>query len=249
MLFIRSLIYFLGVIPLTVLYTCLGLLFIWLPFKLRFRLISGWARNNLRWLKLTCGLSFEVTGRENIPTGPAIIVSNHQSAWETLAMQQIFPPHVWVLKRELLWIPVFGWGLAALRPIAIDRKSIRQALKQVVEQGLDRLASGAWVVIFPEGTRLKPGETRRYAKSAGLLAEKSACDIVPVAHNAGCFWPKQGFLKYPGVIQLHIGPVISAQGKSAEELTEATQKWIQPRVDQLVEVNLTANRNLTDNSE
>ncbi len=234
MVFLRSLIYFLGVVPLTIFYSFVGLLVFWLPFQQRFQIVSGWARINLRWLEFICGLSFRVEGVENIPEEPAIIVSNHQSAWETLALQQIFPPHVWVLKRELLWIPVFGWGLASLKPIAIDRKSGRLALKQVVEQGIERLKNHCWVVIFPEGTRLDPGKTRRYGKSAGLLAEKSDRPIVPVAHNAGLFWPRKGLLKKAGVITIQIGPVIRPEGKNAEALTTEVQEWIQPRVDSLV---------------
>lgn len=229
----RSIIYFLGVIPLTFFYVTLSLMIFILPFNLRYKIISGWARCNLWWLKHVCGLSHRVSGLDNIPQGPAIIMCNHQSAWETLVLQKLFPPQVWVLKKELLWIPVFGWGLATLNPIAIDRKAGRQSLKQVVEQGIDRLKKGRWVTIFPEGTRIAPGEKKRYGKSGGLLAEKSGYPVVPVAHNAGLFWPKNGFLKKPGVIDLVIGPVIDPAGKTAEQITTEVQQWIEPVADRL----------------
>lgn len=235
MQFLRSLIYFIGLIPLTIFFVTLSLLIYFLPFKQRFKITSGWARSNLWWLKLTCGLSHHVQGLDNIPTGPAIIMCNHQSAWETLAMQLYFPPHVWVLKKELLWVPVFGWGLATLKPIAIKRSAGREALRQVVEQGVDRLSKDCWVVIFPEGTRIPFGETRRYAKSGGLLATKTGHVVVPVAHNAGYFWPRKSFLKKSGVIDMVIGPVISPEGKNAAEITEEVRQWIEPTVASLSE--------------
>ena len=233
MLLIRSALYFIGIIPLTIIFVIISLLIFFLPFKLRYRIISKWAACNLWWLKHVCGLSYRVHGEENIPAGPAIIMCNHQSAWETLALQLIFPAQVWVLKRELLWIPIFGWGLAALNPIAIDRKSGRKALLQVTEQGSDRLKNGIWVTIFPEGTRIAPGETRRYGKSGGLLAETTGFPIVPVAHNAGLFWPKNSFMRKPGVIDLVIGPVIEIGGKDAEQITEEVRRWIEPEVNKL----------------
>jgi 1-acyl-sn-glycerol-3-phosphate acyltransferase len=235
MQYLRSLIYAIGLIPLTIFFVILSLLIYLLPFQQRFKIVSGWARCNLYWLKLTCGLTHHVQGLDNIPQGPAIIMCNHQSAWETMALQLVFPPHVWVLKKELLWIPLFGWGLATLKPIAINRSAGREALKQVAEQGKDRLNRGCWVVIFPEGTRIPFGETRRYAKSGGMLAARTGRMMVPVAHNAGYFWPKNGFLKKPGVIDLVIGPPIDPEGKSAAEITEEARQWIEPTVASISE--------------
>ncbi len=240
MLYIRSLICLLGVVPMTIFFGLLSLLILILPFQFRYKIISHWAKGNLWWTKIVCGLSFRLHGEENIPSGPAVIMCNHQSAWETLALQLIFPAQVWVLKKELLWIPVFGWGLFVLKPIAIDRGSARKALQQVVEQGTARLKNGIWVTIFPEGTRIAPGETRRYGKSGGLLATKTACPVVPVAHNAGLFWPKNSFLRKPGVIDIVIGPVIASDNKSVAEITQEVQSWIDPMAKQLFDGSLGA---------
>lgn len=235
MLIIRSILYFLGIIPLTIFFVTLSLLIVFLPFKRRYKIVSGWAWSNVWWVKVTCGLSYRLHGKENIPEEASIIMCNHQSTWETLALQFIFPPQVWVLKKELLWIPVFGWGLATLNPIAIDRNAGRKALRQVVEQGKERLKKGAWVTIFPEGTRIPIGKTRRYGKSGGVLAEESGALIVPVAHNAGLFWPRNSFLKKPGVIDIHIGKPIKTKGKDADQIIEEVRLWIEPKVKQLSE--------------
>lgn len=186
---------------------------------------------------MTCGLSHEVSGLENIPDEAAIIMCKHQSAWETLALQLIFPPQVWILKRELLWIPIYGWGLAAMNPIAIDRSSKMRALKQIVRQGCERLQQGLWVVIFPEGTRVAPGEKGKYQPGGGMLAEKSNFPIVPIAHNSGYFWPKNSFRKWPGSIRMVIGPTINPQGKSASEITKQVEAWIESAVSELPEGN------------
>src|SRR3989344_228648 len=199
-------------------YAPLMLLTAILPFPLRYRIISQWARWQVSLLKILCRLDHRVEGREHLPPGAAIVMSKHQSAWETIVFQQIFPPQTWVLKRELLWIPLFGWALALLRPIAIDRGAGRQAIEQVIEQGRERLQSGIWVVVFPEGTRVAPGTRRRYGIGGAALAAASGYPVVPVAHNAGSFWPRRGFLKRPGTIRVVIGPVIDSHGKTAEEI-------------------------------
>lgn len=165
-----------------------------------------------------------------MPTGPAIVMCKHQSAWETLALQIIFPAQVWVLKRELLWIPIYGWGLAAMQPIAIDRGSAVRAFRQIVAQGVERLRRGLWVIIYPEGTRVAPGERRQYLPGGGLLAEKSGCPIVPVAHNAGKFWPRNSIIKKPGTIQLIIGPQIQSTGKKAATIMQEVEAWIEDTV-------------------
>jgi 1-acyl-sn-glycerol-3-phosphate acyltransferase len=198
-----------------------------LPLRLRFRIISGWARFSLACLRLFCGVRIRVEGLEHIPSGPAVIASKHQSALETLYLQRVFPPHAWVLKRELLWIPFFGWGLASLEPIAIERAAQRQALRQVFEQGLERLSRGIWVLIFPEGTRIPPGQSGRYAQSAAALAVRAGCPIVPVAHNAGLCWPRRGWLRHAGTVTFRIGPPIDPSGRSAAELTTELEHWIE----------------------
>ena len=208
-------------------YAPLALLSFPLPILTRNRFIAQWARFQLWLLRHLCRLDYQIQGRGNLPPGPAIVFSKHQSAWETLAYQVILPPFAWVLKRELLWIPLFGWGLAMLRPIAIKRGTGRRAVEQVVKQGTDRLAAGLWVLIFPEGTRLPPGTRRRYKQGGAILAAESGYPVVPIAHNAGSFWPRRGFVKRPGVVRVAIGPVIESRGRSAAEITKLSEDWIE----------------------
>ncbi|VAW86276.1 Acyl-CoA:1-acyl-sn-glycerol-3-phosphate acyltransferase [hydrothermal vent metagenome] len=204
-----------------------------LPFEQRYRFIKQWARFNVWSLKICCNLSFEIKGQENIPTEPVICLVKHQSTWETLALQLVFPAQVWLLKRELLWLPFFGWGLAMLEPIAIDRKAGRQAVKQLINQGTERLQKGRWVVIYPEGTRVKIGEHKPYKLGGAILAEHSKYPVLPVAHNAGHFWSKQSFIKKPGVITLSIGPIIDSKDKKAAEINQLVESWIETECAQL----------------
>jgi 1-acyl-sn-glycerol-3-phosphate acyltransferase len=198
-----------------------------LPYRTQFTLARAWARMNLAMLERLCGLGFSVDGRERIPAGNHVIMSKHTSAWETVALFVIFPPQVWVLKRELLWIPLMGWGLRLLRPIAIDRGAGHRAVNQVIEQGRERLAQGLWVIIFPEGTRVAAGETRKYGVSGALLASAAERLVVPVSHNAGEFWPRRGILKKPGTIRVVIGEPIQAAGKDPRILNEEIRSAIE----------------------
>jgi len=201
----------------------------------RYRVISGWARIVLFLARVICGLRYEVIGRENIPSRPCIILCKHQSAWETIALQEIFPPQVWVLKRELLRIPFFGWGLAMTSPIAIDRSAGSEAMQQMVEQGRDRLALGFCIVIFPEGTRIAPGKKGRYKIGGAWLAThlEQPVPVVPVAHNAGVLWGRNSFLKYPGTIRLSIGKPIAPAGMDAGVLNAQVEAWIEAEVARL----------------
>lgn len=230
MLILRSLLFSLGMTLSTLVFAPLSLLTFPLPLRYRYAFITQWCRFNLWWLAITCNLRYIVEGRENIPNTPAIVLSKHQSAWETLALSLIFPTQVWLLKRELLWVPFFGWGLAMLKPIAINRKEGKKAMQQLLEQGEQRLKDGLWVVIFPEGTRVAPGEKRRYAPGGAVLARHSGRLIVPVAHNAGEFWPRRGFIKRPGTIRLVIGSPINPQGHRASEINAAVETWIENKV-------------------
>jgi len=180
--------------------------------------------------RVICGVRYQVLGAEHIPSTPAIVLSKHQSAWETMAFQQIFPPQVWVLKRELLHIPFFGWGLAMTSPIAIDRTSGREALKQMLEQGKDRLRQGFWIVIFPEGTRIAPGEKSKYHVGGAWLATHTGALVVPVAHNAGECWGKNSFIKFPGTITVSVGAPIDPAGMKPEELNAKVKAWIEAEV-------------------
>lgn len=208
---------------------------VFLPFRQRYRLLSQWGRFHTWLVKRLCGLGYRVHGREHLPQhGAAIILAKHQSTWETIAFQEVFaPPQTWVLKRELMWVPLFGWGLAMLRPIAIDRGAGRKAVEQIVEQGRKRLDEGIWVVIFPEGTRVAPGHKRRYGVGGAVLAAATGYPIVPVAHNAGSFWPRRGFLKKPGTIEVVIGPPIHGKGKTPEEINRQVEEWIEQQMVRL----------------
>jgi 1-acyl-sn-glycerol-3-phosphate acyltransferase len=205
------------------------------PYQYRSELISFWAKISLKVLGLLCGLKFEIRGQENIPEKPCIIFSKHQSTWETLALQLMFIPQVWILKRELLWVPFFGWTLASMKSIAIDRKSGKKALRQIVEQGTKRLKEGNWVIIFPEGTRTRPGQKESYKIGGAMLANASGFDVLPIAHNAGEFWPKGQFLKKPGMIKMVIGPVIKSSDLSTKQINQLSEHWIESTVDKLYE--------------
>jgi 1-acyl-sn-glycerol-3-phosphate acyltransferase len=235
MIIIRSLIFFIIFVINTILIAGGGCLFVWLlPPKKRFIVDGAWSRLNLWALKSICGLDYRIEGQENIPQEACIVLSKHQSTWETIALITIIPhPKVWVLKRELLFIPIFGWIMFFYRPIAIDRKSGRKAVRQVISQGIDRLNAGFSVIIFPEGTRVEPGTHKRYGIGGALLAEKSAFPILPLAHNAGVFWKRRGIIKYPGTIDVRIGPVIQTQGVSAAEINKQTEDWIESTVKTL----------------
>jgi 1-acyl-sn-glycerol-3-phosphate acyltransferase len=227
MLWIRSLLFYLGVLVITPIFSILAILLFPLNNVTRSRIASGWAYCTLFWLKLTCNLGVSVKGAENIPQHPSIILSKHQSAWETIALQTIFPPQIWVMKRELLMIPFLGWAFMALAAIPIDRSSGREALKKLVAHGKDRLARGLWVVIFPEGTRTAPGQRGKYHIGGAWLASHTQSTVVPVAHNAGRYWRKNSFKKYPGTIQVVIGPPIETAGLKPDEVNKRVESWIE----------------------
>ncbi len=232
MLLFRALLFYLGLSLSTIIFSPLLVLIYPLPFHFRYYCVTRWTHFNLWWLRITCNLKYTVTGLENIPPGPAIIMCKHQSALETLALQVIFPTQVWILKRELLWIPVYGWGLAAMQPIAIDRGSAVKAFRQIVDQGLQRLKKGLWVIIYPEGTRVAPGQRKKYLPGGGLLAEKSGVPIIPIAHNSGSFWPRNSIIKKPGTIRIIIGPALEPANMKAAEITEKTEHWIESTMQQ-----------------
>ena len=200
---------------------------LFLPYRARFELARVWARVILALLRWTCGLGYQVEGREHLPAGNHIALMKHSSSWETVAQALLLPPQVWVLKRELLWVPVVGWGIRQLRAIAVNRGAGAIAVRQVVEQGTARLAEGEWVVIFPEGTRMPPGETRKYGVSGALLAAETGKMIVPVAHDAGYYWPRRGLIKRRGTIRVVIGPPIAAAGRNPRDVTSEAQAWIE----------------------
>ena len=204
-----------------------------LPFERRYALVRVWSWVLLRVLKWTCRLDYRIEGAEHMPAGNHIALWKHSSSWETIAMALVFPRQVWVLKRELTWIPAVGWGIRQMHAIAIDRKSRHSAVSQVVAQGRQRLAEGDWIIIFPEGTRMPPGQTRRYGVSGALLAAECGKFLVPVAHDAGRYWPRRGWRKRPGTIRVVIGPPVSAAGRDPREVNQEVQAWIENTLAQL----------------
>lgn len=227
---LRSVLFTLLLFAGTLLYAVVVLALSWLPGHKLYGVARSWAHTHLWLLEKLCGLRYTVEGLENIPAGAHVSMWKHSSAWETIAQASIFPPQSWVLKQELMWVPLFGWAVRCLKPIAINRRAGATAVSQVLEQGKQRLAEGFWILIFPEGTRVAPGERRKYGVSGALLASQAGCKIVPVAHNAGCFWPRRGWLKRPGTIRVAIGPPIDAAGRDARVVNEEVRAWIEGKL-------------------
>jgi len=211
-------------------YGIAALLFGLVSRRLSYGVAVAWAGSVLYLLKTLCGLDYVTEGAEHLERDNCVVLQKHSSAWETIAQFRIFPLQTWVLKRELLWAPILGRVLRGYRPIAIDRKAGRAAVEQVVAQGQERLKQGYWVMIFPEGTRVAPGQTRRYGLSGALLAIAAGRPIIPVAHNAGEFWPRRGWLKRPGTIRMIIGAPIETAGRDPRDLTNEVQQWIETTV-------------------
>lgn len=231
--FLRSSLYALFQLVTTPVFAVLGLLLFPLPLSARYRFISTWSRLMLAGAEEILDIRYRVLGAENLPPPPFIVLAKHQSAWETLAFQAIFPPQVWVVKRELLWIPFFGWGLALLAPIAIDRAAGPRALKQLLEQGRERLARRFCIVIFPEGTRVAPGSRGKYQVGGAWLAVKTATPVLPVAHNAGELWRRRAFIKRPGVVTVSIGAPIDTRSLTPDELIRRVEDWIEREMQRI----------------
>ncbi len=233
-LILRSALFFLVQSTITVVMTPVVLTASLLPqYEYRYRLARLWAWLLIQSLQLICGVRHQIEGTENIPEKNGIVASKHQSAWETLMLYLVFPKAVYVLKQELLKIPFFGWCLGRYHHIAIDRSQPRAALVSLVKQGIQRLKEGHWIIIFPEGTRVAPGEKKRYAGSAGILAQRAGVPVVPVAHNAGEYWPRNGFIKYPGVIRMRIGPPLDGKELEAAEINQRVEEWIEARMNEI----------------
>jgi 1-acyl-sn-glycerol-3-phosphate acyltransferase len=192
-----------------------------------FAVASFYTRLVLAWVEVSCGIKYEITGWENVPTAPAVIMSKHQSAWETIFIEARFPPQCWIIKKELLWLPFVGWSLLAIRCIAIDRSTGSSAREQIVAQGAQRLKEGLWVTIFPEGTRVAPGKRGRYGIGGALLATRTGTPILPIAHNAGEFWGRYSFRKKPGVVKVVIGKPIATVGRDVVSVNNEVESWIE----------------------
>jgi 1-acyl-sn-glycerol-3-phosphate acyltransferase len=205
-----------------------------LPGPSRHRIARQWAAVVMWLLKWVCGLDYRVQGIAHLPSEPAVVLCKHQSAWETIALRVILPPgQTWVLKQELLRIPVFGAALKCFDPIAIDRSAGRQAMKQLLQEGKAHLANGNWVIVFPEGTRVATGKRKRFSLGGALLAKQSEVPVVPIAHNAGVFWSRGALRKLPGRVEVVIGEPMQPGPNSAQEINAAAEEWINQTVEAL----------------
>ncbi len=232
---LRGLLFYAGYVVFTIAWGGLAILVSWaVPYQLRFRLvIGGWTRAVLGWLRLTCGIRHRIEGLEHIPATPCIVFTKHESTWETLLVQQVFSPQATLIKRELLLIPFFGWAFRLLRPIAIDRRDSRAALKTLIREGTDRLDRGIWVVLFPEGTRVPPGTLGRFQVGGAALAEATGAPVLVVAHDSGRFWPAHTLAKHAGEITVRISPPIDTSGKGRKEINALARDWMANSVAEL----------------
>jgi 1-acyl-sn-glycerol-3-phosphate acyltransferase len=236
LLVVRSLLYTTLMFATTVIFGVIVLLSALLPLSIEQRYVipRTWGLF-LTWLAgAVCGLKYVVEGQENLPKEPFISLWKHSSAWDTMAQMFIVPPASWSLKREVIWIPVVGWAVSTFKPIAINRRAGHSAVTQVVTQGRERLAAGMGVIVYPEGTRVLPGQTRKYGISGALLATETGAPVVPIAHNSGYFWRRNGLIKKPGVIRVVIGPPIDPRGLTPREVNERAQQWIEAKVAEIV---------------
>lgn len=235
MMLLRSLLFELFLIGSSVVYSSLILLLALVaPPTLLARLGRHWARANLAALRLLCNLDYRVQGLGQLPDEASVVLCKHQSAWETIALRLILPlDQSWVLKHELMRIPIFGWALGLFQPIAIDRSAGRGAMKKLIAKGVDLLNDNRWVIVFPEGTRVAPGARHRYGIGGALLAERSGRSVVPIAHNAGHFWGRRSLVKRPGTIDLVIGPTLTSRGQKASDINLVAQEWIESTVAKL----------------
>lgn len=226
MALLRALLFYLGYAASTVIWGAISVLCAWLlPYRARFAFVVGiWTRFNLWWLRITCRVTWQIEGLDNLPDTPCIVMVRHESTWETLFLQTLFAPQATLIKRELLWIPFFGWAFRLLRPIAINRNHPRRSLRRLVEEGARRLAAGTWIVLFPEGTRMPPGHTGRFQAGGGALAAATGAPIVVVAHNAGDHWPAHALAKHAGTIRVLIAPPIQVAGQSSKAVSAEAQR-------------------------
>lgn len=231
--YLKSLLYIAFMVSSVFIYASLIILCFWAPYRVRFGLARAWCHMQLRTLKHFLGLDYEIQGRENIPDQACVVYWKHTSSWETFLTLDMWPKQCWVLKRELVWIPIFGAALMLIEPIAINRGGGRKAVEQVIEIGKRKLAEGCWINIFPEGTRVAPGTTKRYGMSGALLAKQADVPILPIAHNAGDLWPRHSILKKPGKIIVRIGPPIHVNGHNAETANNLAKDWIESQMQEI----------------
>ena len=233
MQYFRSIVFNIYMVAETIVFSTILALMLPLPLRYHYKVACAWAEHLFGAAKLICNLDYTIEGRENLPDEPTVVYYKHSSAWEAIQVFTMFPTQCWVIKRELMWVPFVGWALKKFRPIAIDRSAGHSAVEQVVEQGKERLAEGRWVVIFPEGTRVKHGTTRRYGLSGALLAKAAGMPIVPIAHNSGRYWPRRGLLKKAGTIRMVIGKPISTIDRDPRDLNSEIQTWMEDTIREI----------------
>ncbi len=224
----RATLFWIGFAIVTMVFGLLSPLLLLLPNKMAFGILINWTYINVWWLKVTCGVRYTVKNPENIDRFSAhIVLANHQSTWETMAIPTLIPRFAWVLKKELFKIPFFGWALKVVTPIAIDRSAGRSAVDQIKEIGQQRLDDGMWICMFPEGTRVLPGKKSRYKMGGAILASHTGYPIIPIAHNAGESWPRHSYIKKPGTITISVGPKILTEGRKAADIMMDVETWIE----------------------
>jgi 1-acyl-sn-glycerol-3-phosphate acyltransferase len=233
MILLRSIVFLVGAVIITSIFGILVPLGGVFGFRPAAWFARSYARTMLLWIAPSLGITYEIEGWENVPDHPVVLMSKHQSAWETLFMEARFPYQCWIIKKELRWLPFVGWGLIAIRCIAIDRSSGHSARDQIVEQGTQRLAQGMWISIFPEGTRVAPGKVGRYGIGGSMLAVRTGTPILPIAHNAGEYWPRYSFTKRAGRVRVVIGPLIQTAGRDVLSVNNELQAWIEGRMREI----------------
>ncbi len=230
---LRSVIFFIVSLLVTAFYGVLVPPFSFVSQKIGYALARSWGLQIVRLAKLICGIDYNIVGLENLPSTPSIVMAKHQSAWETVSLLAYMPRASWIIKRELVYVPFVGWALAALKSIAIDRKSGKAARDQILDQGREYLAAGQWVIIFPEGTRVEPGKKGRYGIGGAWLAANTGTPIVPIAHNAGEMWRRNAFIKRPGRVTMSIGPAIETKDKTSIDVIKQVEAWIENEMARL----------------
>lgn len=227
LLVLCSFLFYLGLVPMTIVMTALFIaIFPITTTSFRHKFASLWCNSVLNWLRFTCGVRYEVVGSENLPSETAVFLANHQSSWETILFYGLIFPNSFILKKELLRIPFWGWSMWLQDPIAIDRSKPREAVKSLLTQGVDRIKNGKSVIVFPEGSRSPAGLIKRFSRGGAKLAVAAGVPIIPISHNAGDCWPPREFIKRPGFIRVTIGEAIGTMGRSASDLTDEAENWI-----------------------
>jgi 1-acyl-sn-glycerol-3-phosphate acyltransferase len=233
-MFLRSLLFAIVVPLFTSVWSFICVMAFPLPLRIRNEVVMVWTRSVVWLLKVICRIDYHIEGWENIPRDRnGVIMSKHQSAWETFFLPANFKETAIILKRELYWVPFFGWGMAVTDPIGINRSDKASAMTQIITKGKKCLQAGRWVLVFPEGTRIAPGQVGKYRMGGARLAVDAGYPVLPVAHNAGRFWFRRKFIKHPGTITLVFGPLIETSGRSAEKVLELTKDWIETTMQRI----------------